>query len=63
MHRLCCDQNIDIHSMCELMSFLHGSNNSKFNFYIAQFPVLVQSASHKKKKELIDKNLNIKHRT
>ena len=35
------------------------NNNNKFNFYIAQFPFLAQSASHKNKKELIDKKIYI----
>ena len=34
------------------------TNNNKFYFYIAQFPCLAQSTSHKKDEEVIDKKIN-----
>ena len=37
----------------------NNNNNNKFNFYVVQFSGLAQTASHKKKKELIDKDIII----
>ena len=44
--------------ICKLSS-INNNNNNKFHFYVIQFSGLAQTASHKKKKEFIDKEIII----